>query len=58
MNMNGEYIKEQQRKYVEEGNYEFIITEVEPYDFEGYELIFTDPNLGEGLTYYLYRRVS
>ena len=58
MNMNGEYILEQQRGYIAEGDYEFIITEIEPQDFEGYELIFVDPNEGEGLPYYLYRRVS
>ena len=58
MNMNADITLGEQERYIQEGQYEFIITENEPHDFEGYELVFTDPNEGEGLTYYLYQRVS
>ena len=58
MNSDYELIRSEQERYIQEGYYEFVITESVPHDFDGYELIYVDPNEGEGLPYYLYQRVD
>lgn len=58
MNSDYELVRMEQERYIQEGNYEFVITESVPHDFDGYELIYVDQNEGEGLPYYLYKRVG
>jgi hypothetical protein len=49
---------QEQDRYIKEGNYEFIITEGMPHEFEGYELIYVDPNESEEVPYFLYQRIG
>ena len=58
MNSDYEYVRAEQERYIREGDYEFIITESEPHDFEGYDLLYTYQKEGDILTYYLYQKVS
>ena len=58
MNMNADITLREQDRYIRQGQYDFIITESVPHDFEGYELVFIDSNEGEGLPYFLYKRID
>ena len=58
LNANSEHLMQEQDRYIKEGNYEFIITEGMPHEFEGYELIYVDPNESEEVPYFLYQRIG
>lgn len=58
MNSDYELVRREQERYIQEGNYDFVITESVPHDFPGYVLVYVDENEGEGLPYYLYQKAG
>lgn len=57
-NADSGHILAEQQAYIASGRYKYVITEYNPQNFEGYELIATDKSPTEDIDYYLYQRID